>query len=649
MAYGRVATFEHDNCTNTAESNFRCGLNLNNLQCNTLSRIKFSLTVSIKPLVNSGMVGTSGTTAQQTITRKTSLIGRQGKCYYILSHIVTLMDALQQLTKFGVASSGNTFLIAASAILSNSNGSNTVSLVGNALISGALAIGTTSNYNAPLELHAAAGTLSALGTMRITPLISGNESSIAFSRTATGLLASPGDAWVVGQGLGNNAGGTLSIATYAPGATYLNALNILPTGSVGTGTLPGFTLDVAGDANFAGKLQVGSQLSMLGGTANCMLSIFSSGARPGPASTSFYGFGVQSDTLRLQAASITSVHAFYGSNTEFARITGSGLGLLQSAPQYTLDVNGSARVAADVFTTYNYTTAVSGAGSPNMTKRMCNVYFATDASVYAEVTVIVSGFNIKMTRRFEVPLRNGNDAAYQTEPPTFGDDSLGSGNECQLLIQNNTFTSALLAVRWTSVSSTATRTPTFGISVRITGNNTGVIDDATPPAVDATAYARYALCPLTISNGNIGIMNAAPQASLDVIGSGKFTGSLTADMGFTGGTLSIGNMTATNSSVTTLNATTNTGSSLNYSIGTVSKLTTSTLTVTGLASNNVTGAVFTRVYDDTGLYTVAAGTVGQPLPAPFLTKPAVDTLSNALNYTGTIWGTLTSGYSLRIT
>ena len=107
-----------------------------------------------------------------------------------------------------------------------------------------MAIGTNTNFNAPLELHAAPGSW---GTMRITPLISGNESSIGFSRTATGVMAAAGDAWSIGQGIGGNGGGTLSITSFLPGSRYLNALNILPTGSVGIGKLPGAMLDVAGD------------------------------------------------------------------------------------------------------------------------------------------------------------------------------------------------------------------------------------------------------------------------------------------------------------------------------------------------------------------------------------------------------------------
>ena len=72
------------------------------------------------------------------------------------------------------------------------------------------------------------------------------------------------------------------------------------------------------------------------------------------------------------------------------------------------------------------------------------------------------------------------------------------------------------------------------------------------------------------------------------------------------------------------------------------------LSVAGEVTNNVTGALSLRAYDDTGLYAASTLTIGNPLPAPLTTKPILEQQVTSLNLAGATFGTVSSGYSLKI-
>lgn len=72
------------------------------------------------------------------------------------------------------------------------------------------------------------------------------------------------------------------------------------------------------------------------------------------------------------------------------------------------------------------------------------------------------------------------------------------------------------------------------------------------------------------------------------------------------------------------------------------------LSVAGEVTNNVTGALSLRAYDDTGLYAASTLTIGNPLPAPMTTKPILEQQITSLSLATATFGTVSSGYSLKI-
>jgi Chaperone of endosialidase len=130
----------------------------------------------------------------------------------------------------------------------------------------------------------------------------------------------------------NNSSNCLSLGLHS----IPNRLVIGPNGNVGVkNTFPIYDLDVSGSIRSTSILHMNNQVN------NCMISLFSSNSPPTSGTTSFYGFGLSNRTLKYQIETSTANHVFFQSNTELARITGSGrLGIGTSAPGYTLDVSG---------------------------------------------------------------------------------------------------------------------------------------------------------------------------------------------------------------------------------------------------------------------------------------------------------------------
>ena len=72
------------------------------------------------------------------------------------------------------------------------------------------------------------------------------------------------------------------------------------------------------------------------------------------------------------------------------------------------------------------------------------------------------------------------------------------------------------------------------------------------------------------------------------------------------------------------------------------------LSVVGEVTNNVTGALSLRAFDDTGLYALRTLTAGNPLPTPLSSKPVLEQQISSLNLTNATFGTISAGYSLKI-
>ena len=112
-------------------------------------------------------------------------------------------------------------------------------------------------------------------------------------------------------------------------------VSILDTGNVGIGTTsPAYTLDVNGTANVSGTAKIGGN-----NIYNKILTLYDSGVSDAPTgATNFYGFGINSGTLRYQVPS-TSTHLFYTGSTGSMIIATSGnVGIATTSPAYTLSV-----------------------------------------------------------------------------------------------------------------------------------------------------------------------------------------------------------------------------------------------------------------------------------------------------------------------
>ena len=72
------------------------------------------------------------------------------------------------------------------------------------------------------------------------------------------------------------------------------------------------------------------------------------------------------------------------------------------------------------------------------------------------------------------------------------------------------------------------------------------------------------------------------------------------------------------------------------------------LTVQGVLSNNVSGSLLLRAYDETGVFSAVTNVTGNPLPAAFSGRPVSALQTSSINYTNTTFSGLNQGYSLRI-
>lgn len=135
--------------------------------------------------------------------------------------------------------------------------------------------------------------------------------------------------------------------------------------------------------------------------------------------------------------------------------------------------------------------------------------------------------------------------------------------------------------------------------------------------------------------------------NLAVSGDGSFNGTLSAQTLDVLGNLNFNGTLLQNGSAYISSQWVTSGTNLSYSQGAVDI--SDDLIVSGLIENNVTGALQVRVYDDTGLYDVIAGTIGESLPPPGLTKLTAMSQTSSLDWNSPTFGSLTAKYSTRVT
>ncbi len=72
------------------------------------------------------------------------------------------------------------------------------------------------------------------------------------------------------------------------------------------------------------------------------------------------------------------------------------------------------------------------------------------------------------------------------------------------------------------------------------------------------------------------------------------------------------------------------------------------LTVQGVVSNNASGCLLLRAYDETGVFSAVNNVTGNPLPAAFSGRPVAALQTSSVNFTNASFSGLNQGYSLRI-
>jgi hypothetical protein len=108
--------------------------------------------------------------------------------------------------------------------------------------------------------------------------------------------------------------------------------------NIGIGTVtPAYSFDVAGVSRKQNMLYMNNQLS------NCVVCLYKSGTTPASSDTNYYGFGINSATLRYNVDSTAADHVFYANTNELVRIKGNGNVGIGRAPTYRLEVDGQFR------------------------------------------------------------------------------------------------------------------------------------------------------------------------------------------------------------------------------------------------------------------------------------------------------------------
>ena len=309
--------------------------------------------------------------------------------------------------------------------------------------------------------------------------------------------------------------------TFYADNNYTTAMYINPTGQVGIGT-----------TNQNAPLQLANTL------ANRKLVLYDTNNND----HQYYGFGIQSGTLRYQVDATTSAHIFYAAtsasaSSELMRLTGTGNLGIGMTPSYTLDVTGQVR--------YTYTTGQglilkntqTGANTAN------EIYFDSSASTgtTAQLAAVGMGGN---ARNFYIWV-NGSDRLNIDTSGNVGIGKISPVYKLDVAGDINTST--------TMRSVTLSNSGHLQLGGNIYMNNANIIYGTNstgtqevflyPRFSDNVTYLNFGSAGFNIRNnsstsvmfmqngGNVGIGTNSPAYTLDVNGDIHSTGNIYTDAG----------------------------------------------------------------------------------------------------------------------
>ncbi|KAK9845083.1 hypothetical protein WJX74_010407 [Apatococcus lobatus] len=376
-------------------------------------------------------------------------------------------------------------------------------------------------------------------------------------------------------------GNTLNPTTANGSVAVNSALFVTATGVGVYAASPGASLDVNGTGRFSTSLSspaistaainAGGAALQLGPTA-----VLTSGGRLGvnqtnPAATLDVN-GTANFTGAVTAGSVTSssVGSTSGTSTVSGVITvqqssqsqGAAVGILQPAPQYTLDVTGNARVTQNAVVSGGITTPqLSNSGSGLAVPEVVT------ASGLVVPSINPAGQNLQLGKGVTLLTPSGASAPLigicNTSPSTQLDvtgsakvsGSVTAGSA--VLPQINAGDQALQVGSNVWVSSKMVgvgKTPTVPLDVvgAVTATGLGTLSGGlVTPVINGSSQALNVANAITVTGGSsplVGVLNGNPKSALDVTGNAAVSGSVTsasltcAQINQAGGALTVASM-----------------------------------------------------------------------------------------------------------
>jgi len=258
-----------------------------------------------------------------------------------------------------------------------------------------------------------------------------------------------------------------------------------------------FALDVSGTMNVSGKLNVGNLISVANSINNKKLVLNDNSTEDNPANaTNFFGFGINTMTLRYQTANASNIHKFY-SGTSDGNIESGSLKLLNTT-QATNSTTGALIVDGGVGIAQNLIVAKDVSLNKNLT--------VTGTARFGAPPTSTAGYELDINGQMRIYEATGSNITGNTSVATLTLEHGDANGTSSIMFTSPSTTSngdyAYIKYQDGSGATTNTGLLTIGIENDPT---------ATTTADKISLYAAGGL-------GYVGVNTLTPQQSLDVSG-----------------------------------------------------------------------------------------------------------------------------------